>query len=82
MPKFHFHIRDASGVALDEDGMELPNLDAAREEAQEAARQILADALKSHKEVDGRKIEIAEEDGAVIEVIEVRDLLNYPRPEL
>jgi hypothetical protein len=81
MPKFHFHIRDASGVVLDEDGMELPDLAAAREEAQEAARQLLADAIRAHKEVDGKKIEIAKDDGPVIEVIEVRDILNNPRPE-
>jgi hypothetical protein len=36
----------------------------------------LADALRSHKEVDGKQIEIANQDGMVIEAIKVRDLLD------
>jgi hypothetical protein len=76
MPIFYFNIRDDQDLICDEEGMELPNLDAAREEAQEGARQLLLDALRAHREVNGKKIEIANESGFVIEAIKVRDLLG------
>jgi hypothetical protein len=76
MPKFHFNIRDDQGLIPDEEGMELPDLAAARTEASEGAREILADALRFHREVDGKRIEIADERGEVIETLKVRDLLS------
>jgi hypothetical protein len=76
MPKFYFHIRDDAGVIPDEEGMELPDLGAARKEAEEGAREILANALMAHKEVDGKKIEIANQSGEVLASLKVRDILN------
>jgi hypothetical protein len=76
MPKFYFHIRDDAGLIPDEEGMELPDIDAARKEAETGAREILADALRAHKEVDGKRIEIANQSGEVLDSFKVRDLLN------
>lgn len=76
MPKFFFNIVDDKSRVPDHEGMELPDLDAARNEAQESARELLADALRAHKDVDGRRIEIGNENGDVITALKVRDLLN------
>lgn len=76
MPKFYFHIRDDAGPIADNEGMEFADLKAARKEAEESARELLADALRTHKEVDGKRIEIADAGGSVLETIKVRDMLN------
>jgi hypothetical protein len=66
MPKFTFNIVDDEQQLRDEEGMDLPDLEAARSEAQESARGRLADALRAHKDVNGRRIEIANAQGDVI----------------
>jgi hypothetical protein len=76
MPKFFFNIVDDACLIEDHEGMELPDLEAARNEARESARELLADALRAHKDVDGRRIEIANARGDVIAALNVRDLLN------
>ena len=76
MPKFHFNIRDDRGLMPDDEGMELGDLEAARNEALESARELLADAIRAHKDVDNMQIEIANEDGEVIQTLRVRDLLR------
>ena len=76
MPKFHFNIHDDDGLIPDEEGLELPDLEAARFEATESAREMIADAVRMHKELDGRRIEIADGSGTVIESFKVRDVLN------
>jgi hypothetical protein len=76
MPKFYFNIVDDECLVKDHEGMELPDLESARNEAKESARELLADALRAHREVNGRRIEIANERGDVIAALKVRDLLN------
>ena len=76
MPKFHFNIRDHRGLIPDIEGMELPDIAAARQEAEEGAREILAEALRYHEEIDGKRIEIVSETGDVIDILKVRDLLS------
>jgi hypothetical protein len=40
MPLFYLHVRDGSHLGEDTEGIELPDLEAARAEAAEAARDI------------------------------------------
>ena len=54
MPKFYFHIYDASGVALDDEGIELVDLNAVRYEVQQAALAILTDLLSEVKDTTFR----------------------------
>ena len=44
MSLYRFHIRDASGLIEDEEGIDLPHLDAVRREALVSAHQFLAEA--------------------------------------
>jgi hypothetical protein len=76
MPVFHFNIRDANGLVRDEEGMELADGAAAHREAQASARELLADVLRANEVVDGRKIEITDAGGTVVETVPLRDMLN------
>ena len=45
--RFYFHLSGGNEITLDEEGTELPDLSAAKGEAVLAARELLADAIKS-----------------------------------
>ncbi len=47
MPRFYFHVCNGNGFTEDEDGRELPDLEAARAEAIRAARDIMASDVRS-----------------------------------
>jgi hypothetical protein len=46
MPLFYFHICNGTGFVEDEEGQELPDLDAARTAAIRSARSIMADDVQ------------------------------------
>ncbi len=46
MPRYFFHVRDGTGVAQDEDGRELANVELARSEALKGVRSIISDEVK------------------------------------
>ena len=75
MPLFYFNIRVQGAVFRDEEGMAFPNLEAARKEASLGARAMLADALRAHREMDSKSIEILDENRVVLEAINIRDVL-------
>jgi len=52
MPHYFLHLRGGDLDAVDTEGMELPDLDAAREEAIGTAREIAADRLRYGRSVD------------------------------
>jgi hypothetical protein len=74
MPRYHFHIRDGRDVALDEEGMDLPNLDAAISEAELSGREILADMVRAGRPLDGQAVEITDERGAVLKQVRLKSL--------
>lgn len=60
MPRFFFHIRNGNGLTLDEEGRQLPDARAAREEALRDIRSIIADeALHGRLDLRGA-LEVAE----------------------
>ncbi|HYI41179.1 MAG TPA: hypothetical protein VE053_12765 [Allosphingosinicella sp.] len=42
MPRFYFHVCNGTGFVQDEEGQELPDLEAARAQAIKSARSIMA----------------------------------------
>jgi hypothetical protein len=67
MPKYFFDLQDPQGAIVDDEGVELPSVDAARSEARqtigEAARSLMA------KGVDGRiVVEVRGPAGPVLTV--------------
>jgi hypothetical protein len=63
MPRFYFHLRSGRDIATDDDGTELPDLTAARQEALASAREIVADAVKASKNEMPDCFVIADADG-------------------
>jgi hypothetical protein len=76
MPKFFFNVRDSDGeISRDCEGQDLPNLEAARAEAINANREMLGERLLHGGSLNHRQIEIADEDGKVLAVVDANDVL-------
>jgi len=71
--RYFFHIRDGIYVIPDEEGSELPDMQAARHEAHLTARDFAMDSLRQNLPANGRAIEISDGDGTVLETLFVRD---------
>ena len=65
MPRYFFHVRDGASVQPDRDGVELPDLDAARKTAVERAYAIWS-ARPPRLEQNGQAFEIADDTGATV----------------
>jgi hypothetical protein len=75
MARFYFHVRDRDGLSLDREGQELPDLEAAHREAVSASREIIGDKLLHGGSLDERQIEIADENGKVLDVVDSQGVL-------
>jgi tRNA1(Val) A37 N6-methylase TrmN6 len=60
---FYFHLRTGDQLILDEEGQNLPDLFAARREAEKSARELLAEAIKGGKEKVADSFVIVDEQG-------------------
>jgi len=54
MPRFFIHVRHGDALSEDPEGSELPNFEAARDEAWAAARELVADQLRENKFSNGQ----------------------------
>ncbi|HEY4078339.1 MAG TPA: hypothetical protein VGM26_15525 [Rhizomicrobium sp.] len=75
MPRYFFHVREGSDISFDREGQLLPNAEAARQEAVSTGREILGEKLLHGGSLNHRQIEIADETGHVVDVVNVRDVL-------
>jgi hypothetical protein len=76
MPRFHIHIFNDVD-AIDEDGMELPDLAEAKRQAIRGGRSMMADHLIAGEPIKlFHRIEIADESGEVLAVITFRELIT------
>lgn len=66
MPRFFLHLHNRLGFVRDEEGMEVPDLDAAKEQAVQSIRSVIGEEVQQGL-VDLRgRIEIASESGDVL----------------
>ena len=78
MPRFYFNVYD-DVVATDEEGVTLPNLDAARRQALAGARALMAEQVTHGYLVRTHWIDVLDEAGTVVlhlpfaDAIDVRD---------
>ena len=76
MTKYFFHKRDGSELVEDEEGTDLPDLEAARNEAILAAREMMAEMVLEGKVVDGQQFEITSEDGSTVDIVTFKSAIK------
>lgn len=69
MPRYYFHLREAGDVVPDEEGMELPDLDAARRFAVRGTRDLMAGAVLRGELPLSHAVEIADQRGTVLKTV-------------
>lgn len=75
MPRFFLHIDDGTLRIEDEEGSELPDLTAARNEALRGARQLWAAAIRDGQDIGMRCFTIEADDGNVIDTVAMDEAL-------
>lgn len=76
MPRFFLHLINNTAVASDDEGVELTDVSAARDQAIDGIRSVLADEVRRGMlDLRGR-IEIAEAGGNVLAVVSFADALE------
>jgi hypothetical protein len=75
MPRYFFHVREGSELNRDAEGQDFADVEAARREAVNSVREILGEKILHGGALNHRSIEIADETGHVVDVINSRDVL-------
>ncbi len=76
MPRFFFNLRNDLSVD-DDEGKELPGLDAAHEAARKIAIEMAALSVAEHQHLDlHHRIEVADETGSILIVVEFGDVVR------
>jgi hypothetical protein len=75
MPRFYFHLRTGDDCISDEVGTVFKDLSAAKKEAEMAAREMIAEAVKAGDEHVPTAFVIADEAGRAVESISFQAML-------
>ena len=66
VPRYYLNIRFLDDLVVDPEGAVYPNLAAARSEAIESARELMADRVRRGKRPDGDQFEIVDAAGMTV----------------
>ena len=75
MPRYFFHVVDDLDT-VDHEGLELPNIEAAKAGAVEAARALICETVKDGHIALDHWIDIQNEAGVVLETVLFRDVIE------
>jgi hypothetical protein len=75
MPRFYFHMRTDQDLVLDDEGIELPDIDVAKEDALKAAREIMARKIRYGSDDFPDAVVIFDQDGKEIASVALVDAL-------
>jgi hypothetical protein len=78
MPKFFIHSRRGGEIVRDDEGQELPGLEAAQAAATATVRELLADEIKHPRGHVLESMIIADEDGKELMTVCAKDMLPEP----
>jgi len=78
MQRFYFHVRAGVELTADDEGAEFPNLSAALGEARLAARELLAEAIKSGRLEVPESFVIADKWGRELGTVPLATVLPNP----
>src|SRR5262245_49727323 len=76
MRRYFFNFRDQNQIEPDEDGLELPDLDAAYLEAFEAAKEMWGEAIRDLRNPSQQQFEISDADGNTLLVVPFMEILE------
>jgi hypothetical protein len=78
MRKFFIHVKAGDEVFPDEEGIHLPSVDAAKQEALKCARELLANAIRAARATVPDAVKIADEGGQTLDLVPVASILPEP----
>ena len=81
MSKYFFNIRHGEQAIADTVGSEFDDLDHARGEATQAARELLCEALKFRVELGACEIEICDEGGHQLTKVPLTEIIDQAYPD-
>jgi hypothetical protein len=76
VPRFFFHIHDDEDTVPDTEGMVFLDVETARREGEQSARELLAADIRAGRAVDRQRVEVVQEDGSSVATYFLRDLIN------
>jgi hypothetical protein len=74
--QYFFHIRAGAARILDEEGLEFPDIAAARAEMRASAVDLATAALRAGVGVDERILELEDDSGHIIETFPIRGIFH------
>jgi len=74
---FYFNVRSDESFDADDEGIDLPSLEAARREATKSAREMVAELILYDQRIDGMQFEITDEKGNVLSTVPFRDVIKF-----
>jgi Domain of unknown function (DUF6894) len=78
MGHFYFHLQAGEQLIIDMEGQDLPDLSAARREAIQSAREILAAAIRAGKATVPDAFVISDEAGHALDIVALVEALPEP----
>jgi hypothetical protein len=75
MVRFYLHLQTDGAIWKDPEGVDLPHLDAARQEAIKAAREMAAAAVRAGSETSPDNILITDAKGVVLTAVSLADMI-------
>jgi hypothetical protein len=81
MPLFLFHLRDGVDRTLDPEGLELPDMDAVKRKALEAARDVTAHGIIDGKLDLNLRIDVEDENETIVYTLAFRDAFEIIPPD-
>jgi hypothetical protein len=78
MPKYFFDGEVENAFVEDEEGIDLPDLEAVKRLAIISARELLSDAAKKGLDVTDRKFKVRSEGGDIVHILNFKDALRKP----
>ncbi|HEX8483407.1 MAG TPA: hypothetical protein VF650_16025 [Allosphingosinicella sp.] len=77
MPHYYFHLAREGGRLQDEEGLKLPDAEAAWYQAVRSARELVRGELALGARWDSQAIEICDECGVRVDQVALADIVHY-----
>jgi len=76
MPHYFVDLVHAGQISADEQGMELADLAAVRQEVESTIREIAADSIRAGREVGDGEIQVRDTQGVNVLTVKFRDVIG------